>query len=488
MYGWIISEHASIGITPDDVMVISSDSKHEYFLRMYQDNPEILMTKKIVLITHARFWTDLINYFLIYNPQSRINPFDGDFSSLMCRQDLRQYVIFDETPKFIQSFFKMPKCLLAAFTERDASGNWQCLPTEIMKDKYFQFFKDSDDNPFPNDVTVIGRIKRDVIFRLIPNYLGHWCGARNGTLDMTFTPMNLAQRQINTRIMILEGAGDLLFGNSQEYQLLDIPQKYDCQLHFEQFQFGLKRRGNLDETAFCDFISTLSNRIALNQQYGIKTLVVVWKNQGPNSKRSDDSLFYEHVLSSIQKVSGLDDKMYAVIYYGSAQCKSTNQYRDFSEIILAGDWNTTAIETSKFNAHFGVNIDADSLKLWFFVQLLCRIGIRCHDHKVCSVCYSSDISPRFIANLQNYLSYNMLPKCQKSGDKTQELKDYLVCLGIRSNYQEEIISLCEYDSEISEHLLRQEKYSFSITLDEISVIVPKDKKKRAKYSNLIRVM
>ena len=41
----------------------------------------MLMYKKVILITHVRFWTDLINYFLIYSPDKNeeVRPFDGDF-------------------------------------------------------------------------------------------------------------------------------------------------------------------------------------------------------------------------------------------------------------------------------------------------------------------------------------------------------------------------------------------------------------------------
>lgn len=64
MYNWIIDNLVDVmpGLKKEDVMIISSDDEHYISLSEYKDNPEIIMQKKILLITHVRFWTDLINY------------------------------------------------------------------------------------------------------------------------------------------------------------------------------------------------------------------------------------------------------------------------------------------------------------------------------------------------------------------------------------------------------------------------------------------
>ena len=106
MYKWIIENLVNImpELKREDVMIISSNEEFYYSLSEYKDNPEIIMQKKILLITHVRFWTDLINYFLIYKPDSSVSFFNGDFKKLMTRNDLRKYIIFDETPTFIKPF------------------------------------------------------------------------------------------------------------------------------------------------------------------------------------------------------------------------------------------------------------------------------------------------------------------------------------------------------------------------------------------------
>lgn len=488
MYRWIISVGPSVGIDPSDVMAISSDPEDLEQLRIYQNNPEILMSKKIILLNHVRFWANLINYFLIYNPRYQVNAFDGDFQNLMSRPDLRKFVIFDETPTFIEPFFEMPKSTLASFSYQDCNGDWCCETPQQIQAKYNLFFNNQKDNPFPKGTSRLDYIKRAVIFNQIPKYFGHWIKSKMDMAKITFTPSHLAHEHVNTRMMILEGAGDVLFQNSHYFILQDIAGKYNCKLRFEPFDFNIKRREKLNQPGFDSLISFLTTRIWHNQCCGKKTLVAVWKNQGVGSNGSKDTEYYKNVKSCLTMNQSLSQGMYDVIYYGSAECKSTNQYRDYGEIILAGDWNFTNSDAAKFNQHFGVKIDARSQKLWYFVQLLCRIGIRLYDSREYSVCYSSDFDLNFITDLENYLTKGILPNKEVKDDEYTLLKEYLSISGVRSNYLPEIISLCKYDHFIAEHLIRQEKYSLSISLDEIYKLIPKDDKKKRKYDNLVRVL
>lgn len=157
MYRWIIDNQGDIGINPSDVIIISSDPSHQEFTREYRENPEVLMSKGVVLITHRRFWTDLINYFLVYKPISQDCGFKGDFRSLMTRGDLRRYVIFDETPVFIKPFFTMPRALLGAFADH-SGGGWHCKDRGEIEYYYKKFIQGTELDPFPNPDYKINRI------------------------------------------------------------------------------------------------------------------------------------------------------------------------------------------------------------------------------------------------------------------------------------------------------------------------------------------
>lgn len=149
MYDWILANlvNRELGygdiLRESDVMIISSDKERSSFLNQYRDNPEILMDKKIILITHVRFWTDLINYFLIYRPQVPVDSFDGDFRKLMVRPDLRRYILFDETPTFIRPFVEFDKTVLGVFSKTDDTGNIICMSPEEIEIYYDHFIRNT---------------------------------------------------------------------------------------------------------------------------------------------------------------------------------------------------------------------------------------------------------------------------------------------------------------------------------------------------------
>ena len=174
MFGWIVENLVVEGVLRmEDVMIISSDPGRADFLGQYRDNPEVLMEKKVILITHVRFWTDLINHFLIYKPQKEVAPFDGDFRTLMGRDDLRGYVIFDETPTFINPFVEFDRSMLGIFGKTDENGNIVCKPPEELG-RYYDLFIRGGRNDLFNQAYRINRMKRDVVLRLIPKYYGSW--------------------------------------------------------------------------------------------------------------------------------------------------------------------------------------------------------------------------------------------------------------------------------------------------------------------------
>lgn len=154
MYDWILANlvNRELGygdiLRESDVMIISSDKERSSFLNQYRDNPEILMDKKIILITHVRFWTDLINYFLIYRPQVPVDSFDGDFKKLMVRPDLRRYILFDETPTFIRPFVEFDKTVLGVFSKTDDTGNIICMSPEEIEIYYDHFIRNTRNDLF----------------------------------------------------------------------------------------------------------------------------------------------------------------------------------------------------------------------------------------------------------------------------------------------------------------------------------------------------
>ena len=485
MYRWIIDNKDDIGIKSSDVIIISSDERHRVFTKEYRDNPEILLSKQVVLITHPRFWTDLINYFLIYRPTDNDYSFRGDFKALMTRDDLRRYVIFDETPVFIKPFFTMPKGLLGEFTDHN-NGVWQCKSRDEIGEYYKKFIQGSGLDPFQNPDYRINRIKRDVVLDLIPRYFDRWIHNDNDEVGITFTPLCLCQPVIKSHILIMEGAGNVLFQDSRYYKLLDVTDKYNSKVMFEEFDFGMQRRKDLDKNAYSGYIKWLARRLRSNQRGGKKTLVVVWKNHGKDANDSDTK-YYEDVVADLGKMRIARDS-YRVIYYGSSESKSTNEFREYSEVILCGKWGIVNSETSKFKQNYGVSISNSHHKLWAYIQLLCRIGIRMHQGGEFTVLYSSDFSKQWISQLKAY--FENKPLFILSGLDTDRCPDWLERKmdneGISERRKKEILNLCEWLGDKILLPLQQDSVAkIDISLDDIHKIIKRSRKKKHEYKNVI---
>ena len=484
MYRWIMDNKDNIGINESDVIAISSDPRHRNYTTEYRSNPEILMSKQIVLITHVRFWTDLISYFLIYRPGSKDYGFNGDFKSLMGRDDLRRYVMFDETPLFITPFFSMPKFLLGTFTE-ERDGDWECKSRSDMDRYYRKFIQGTDIDPFQNTDYAINRIKRDVVFDLLPEYLPRWIDSDD--VSIRFTPLCLCQPVIKTHILIMEGAGNVLFRDSRYYKLIDVPDKYNCKVHFEEFRFDLKRREGLDKNAYSCYMGWLAKRLKSNQRNGRKTLVVVWMNQGPDVNDTDRR-YYDRVVSELGRRK-IDRNLYRVIYYGSSESKSTNEFRDFSEVILCGKWGIVNSETSRFNQNYGVDIKNPQHKMWAYIQLLCRIGIRMHDGGEFTVCYSSDFSRQWIGQLAAYFENKNVTgsACIDTDPCPQWLDEKMTKAGLGVLRKKEIVLLGERLGDNMLLPIQQNAHAtVDISLDDIFRTVKRSRKKKGEYKRLIR--
>ncbi len=481
MHSWILENRDDIGIVASDVIIISSDNEHQESLHHYQNNPEILMTKQIVLITHVRFWTDLINYFLIYRPLESVSTFDGNFVDLMGRSDLRRYVIFDETPTFIKPFFSMPRSLLGCFSNYNG-GKWECMNPQGVEEAYDKFFYDSSISPFPKAPNKINTIKRHVVLNLIPQYYPQWIAATTQDVNISFTPLHLCVPVINTHLLVLEGAGNVLFDNSKYYRMLDVGQKYNCKVIFESFPFDINRREH-GKRGFGDFMKWLTSRLKQNEKSGKKSLVVVWKNQGEEYNTGAQG-YYEEVVKELgRKKIGKDS--YKVIYYGSPQSKSTNDFRDYSEIILGGVWNLPP-SMDKIREQYGITIGHSHIQLWEFIQLLCRIGIRQHDKGEYTVCYSTDYSELFINSLKNYFESDIIPKTEVENEKYPEwLKQRFGEIKIHRSVKEDIILLAHSKPDILEALRNRMHCDVDILLTELYGIIKRSRRKRDEYKALV---
>ena len=481
MHTWILENLCGTELGKDDILCISSDWLDRYDLKVYRENPSLLTKKKIILLTHVRFWSDLINYFLVYNPDETEPVFDGDFQKLMARSDLRAYVIFDETPTYIKPFITLPKYVLGLFGEKDKAGKWRCNDPKVMEEKYDKFIKGTKESFFKEN-TMLNRIKRKVVLNLIPSLYDRWILTKKDELTITFTPMDLYQKNINTHVLIYEGAGDVLFSGSECYKVLDITEKYDSKLIFEKKSIYKKRYDNyteLEKQATANYLSDI-----VNGSDG-DTLVVVWQSIGKNARDDDNKEESDFVDDVRQRMEVDPDKKYEITYFGSAKTKSTNEFRDFKNIVLWGRWSITKKDTGLFKECYGTSTSNLAHQLWYYVQLLCRIGVRKHEVKGMDyrVFYTSDYDEKLIEALDQYFNHNKnIVKPQ-----TTPLEKVLLKNSVDKRIIPKIIELAKTNSEIEKAIRSNKPYAVSFSAHDLYTIIRiGSKPKKDNYEGLIK--
>ena len=482
MFGWIVENLVVEGVLRmEDVMIISSDPGRADFLGQYRDNPEVLMEKKVILITHVRFWTDLINHFLIYKPGKEVDPFDGDFRTLMGRDDLRGYVIFDETPTFINPFVEFDRSMLGIFGKTDENGNIICKPPEELG-RYYDLFIRGGRNDLFNQAYRINRMKRDVVLGLIPKYYGSWVMSDTDKVGITFYPVDLCPggMTISTHILIFEGAGNILFRGSTRFTLLDTESKYNTVTEFRKMDFGLSRKC-FDEAGFGIFVERIGRLIDK------PTLIVCWKDINGDDDGPGKSGYAER-FKRLLVAEGVDPGLFTVTYYGATDNKSTNSYRDVGQILLCGDWNLPNTESAKIRRAYGTSTDPHSQKDWYFSQLITRIGIRKHiEGEVYTVWYTDDFDERFIERMDAYFNENRV--IGKASVSHNDWEKRLEGLKIRSKIKEEIRLLARYDKDMQRAITMDSEYTKEVTFAYLEMIgIKRYVRERRKYDRLLETL
>lgn len=496
MYQWITDN--LIGeilngerLKPDDILMIHSDADFER-MKEYKLHPEKIVSAKIIIITHVRFFTDLINYFLIHepkNPNPVIPVFDGDFRKLMSQDNLRKYILFDETPLFLRPFISFPKALLSGFSEKNKSGSYQCKSMTDIEDTYNTFIKGGSLD-FYKGTDRISQIKRDVVLGLIPKYYSEWMGLKDKNCPINFYPSDLIHPGMKSHVLIYEGAGDILFRKSC-FRLLDLSPKYNCQVDFKEFNFYLNRKHEPDDAAYTTFLQSVCT---LCRSSVGKTLIVVWKDyKRDDDKRLDESgksEWAEKLKYSLLK-EGISGNDFTVTYYGASDTKSTNDYLDYRNIVLCGNWNFPPPSTiDKFRKAYHSNTSEEEYKLWYMVQLISRIGIRKHDGQNYTVYYSSDYPKGFINSLDDYLNRNKITLKPK-----KTIADPLWMVRMKSikggnRYIERIGKLINYNLALEKAIeINDKTFRMDIPLDHIWRIIPmRGKKQKSTYKRLTDFM
>lgn len=472
-----------LGLDANDMMLIHSKIDYDV-LNEYANNPEEVTKKKVLIMTNVRLYTEYPPVYLLYNKNSAVlSSFDGDWKKLMNNPNTRRWIIIDEIPGFIQKYASVSKLHLGVLGADDGNGGYKAKEFVAMK-KYYNTFIAHSDAAWFNTATTLGLLKTDTALSIIESEYSNMIKAQ-GDAVIQFSPCDFQTN--NSLVLIMEGAGDVLFKDSSIYQLIDIPNKYSAKADFHSFNVpSLSRRSNNQEELIMSMVKAV---IAILSSVKGKTLIACWndfkgedKGITSDTQNSKDSHLVALLSEELTKANIPLDS-YSIIYYGSAESKAVNDFKDYSNIILLGKWSLPVSTSSeKFNKAFLTNTTLTRYMLWEYVQLITRIAIR--QDKDINVFYTDDHNRDFIQTLEKYFNQNILDIPEEHidwRDKVRKLNNGKRVVG-------QIERLSQRFPYIPQMIVEgNQNKTINVSLKEVNNLIGKNKKRRD-YKLLISIL
>lgn len=472
-----------LGLDANDMMLIHSKTDYDV-MNEYANNPEEVTKKKVLIMTNVRLYTEYPPVYLLYNKNGvTLSSFDGDWKKLMNNPNTRRWIIIDEIPGFIQKYATVSKLHLGVLGETDDNGGYKAKEFIVMEKDYNTFIAHSDAALFAT-TTALGKLKTDSALYIIKHkYLDMM--KVQGDAVIQFSPCDF--QTTKSLVLIMEGAGDVLFKDSSIYKLVDIPQKYRAKADFHSFNVpNLNRRSNKHQELIKSMVQSV---VAILSSVKGKTLIACWndfkgEDNGITSdnQESKDSPIIASLSDELAKAN-ISQDLYSIIYYGSAESKAVNDFKDYCNIILLGKWSLPVSTSSeKFNKAFLTNTTLTRYMLWEYVQLITRIAIR-QDMDI-NVFYTDDHNRDFIQTLEKYFNQNILDIPEEHIDWRDKVK--------KLNNGKRIVSQIERLSQRFPYIPQMivegnQNKTINVSLKEVNNLIGKNKKRRD-YKLLISIL
>lgn len=472
-----------LGLDANDIMLIHSQTDYDV-QNQYANTPEEVTKKKVLIITNVRLYTEYPPVYLLYNKKGAVlSSFDGGWKKLMNNPNTRRWIIIDEIPGFIQKYATVSKQLLGVLGADDGNGGYKAKEFVAMEKFYNTFIAHSDAALF-DTTTALGKLKTDTALSIIEHDYSKMMKVQDDAA-IQFSPCDFQTN--NSLVLIMEGAGDVLFKDSSIYRLIDIPNKYSAKADFHSFNVSnLSRRSSNHQELLKSMVKSV---IAILSTVKGKTLITCWndfkgddKGITSDTQNSNDRTLVTLLSDELTKAN-IPQDIYSIIYYGSAESKAVNDFKDYSNIILLGKWSLPVSTSSeKFNKAFLTNTTLTRYMLWEYVQLITRIAIR-QDMDI-NVFYTDDHNKDFILTLEKYFNQNILDIPEEHIDWRDKVK--------KLNNGKRVVCQIERLSQRFPYIPQMivegnQNKNINISLKEANNLIGKTKKRRD-YKHLVSIL
>lgn len=442
----------------------------------YRENPSVLEGYEILIITSARLIIDPYPLFICY------------------RSGTRQFVLIDEMINFYPPAFSLPNGLIDLITYVDQKKEHNGVKGHRISTGGKTFYRHIYEND--DDMTAAYLASKTVFFGGKSGLaLAKMQTLFNHVLTSGLVPFRNRVVEIarESTVLLLDGTSDMIFGTDK--RVLPINgYRYHSDIAFIQYTTPLKRKNGADwDIANLDYY--LYSLVEILKRESGKCLIVTWKtiDKFPaNTGNADDfermpvKYDFPHELTQFLLRKGIPEDRFTVIYRGSGLDRGSNDFRDYTNVIFLGEWNIPENIVSDINAMFDCKCCFEDYKKALLVQTICRTRIRQHNGLPIKVYFSSDMDYNLMYDVQQYFRVNsdtscsigsLIPPWPKHRYKRPDKKNVLA-----------LSLLFRYDPKIKHAIANDQAYSFSISLDDLYSIIPKDRKAKERYKGLCKFM
>lgn len=447
-------------------------------MNQYRGNPACLSSYDVLIITSARLMIDPIKLFMMHGN----NP-------------CREYVLIDEMISFFPTPFEIPKGLKDTVSFVDTKKRHQnCLrigeTTINGKHMYQHLYCDRErmEAAYKMGSYRCFKSKDSLTDYKMGTIFYHVCSCG-------FTPIQQKVIQYSDKsiIILFDGTADLLFRPNDNRVLKLTGDRYNSDISFIQYPLTLRRKNkegwemNDLQTYAKDFLD-LVVRLSKTE----KVLVVTWKTVDifkTNTFDADrfetcEKLYFPDMLLKYLSKHGANINNVSVIYRGSGLDRGSNEYRNYSSVVFLGEWRIPDNIISDINSYFNLKADFETYKVSLIIQTICRLRIRMHTGQSISVYFSDDMDYNLMWRVQEYFKANS-PNNKKIGGV------YKPCQGISKpskGFLLDLTMLFSYDNNIRTSFLNRAAYTFTIPLQQLYHLIPRDRCKIDRYNSLVRFL
>lgn len=553
MYDYLIH----MGVRQNDIILLHSDyTSKGVNTNLMKRNDDEIRRRPILICTHHKLLHEHNEILYEYKAPSYdyLNVYTKSHRVMTSPINTRQYVFIDEVPSCESLSIKLTRSDIEKLTyleyedreEKEVRIDKNTGEEKLVDVINRYLVTDSQGNPIRTKIRNIkdfevlfnstkktlqiykencesNRKKNEVLMDLTYDNMDMLINTEKEEIILTRTLADMLYEDINSRIIIFEGTGDLTFHNSKAFRVLNDKNelnRYSSPVYLRNpIPFNIKRsyknhkefilNKNERDYEWGQVLDTISNILnsseidesgCLVQRTG--TLIQTWKNY--SIKGSGESTDYAISNGSTNDVGytsnpefnlpdmvrsellnrGVTDN-FEVIHFMSGLDRATNQFRNFNRIIILGNLQVPDHVVRKFNQDYRCETTPELFRTYQLTQLVCRTVIRKHTGEPIFVYYTSDINKNIIDRMVKYICLNYSANDLSQITVTTNEFD---SLGIKPKWRPVIELFSDLNPEFKSAIINKNYYKLEFTLDEIYQLIPMSIKKIKSYNSLIKFL